>query len=82
MNNNFFNTISQILIPILTVSGQIAISLKYPQYGLIIALSAQPFWFYSSWKSYKEAGQIGILLNTIIFTLVTLAGVINYWFLN
>ncbi|EKE19756.1 MAG: hypothetical protein ACD_8C00113G0004 [uncultured bacterium] len=79
--DNWINKFSQFAIPILTVGAQIITALKYPQYGLIVNLLAQPFWLYSSWKSYKEAGQIGIFVNTVVFSLVTLGGIINYWFL-
>jgi hypothetical protein len=74
-----FDSIAQFAIPILTVGAQITLSFKYPQYALILNLLAQPFWLYSTWKSYKEVGQIGIFINTVIFTLVTIAGIINYW---
>lgn len=74
-----FNAISQFALPGLTIGGQIAIALKFPQFGLILNLMAQPFWFYSSWKAYKQAGQLGILVNTTIFTLVTVVGIVNYW---
>jgi heme/copper-type cytochrome/quinol oxidase subunit 2 len=63
----------------LTISGQLAIGLKYPGWGLIIILASQPFWFYSSWKASKQANQIGLLINTIIFAAVTIFGVLNYW---
>ncbi len=76
-----FNTLTQIALPSLTIGAQIATALKYPQFGLIINLIAQPFWLYSSYKAYRQAGQIGILITSIIFTLVTAGGIINYWFL-
>lgn len=76
-----FNNVAQFALPGLTIGAQIATSLKYPQFGLIINLMAQPFWLYSSWKAYKQAGQIGILITTIIFTIITAMGIINYWFL-
>ncbi|QQS61516.1 MAG: hypothetical protein IPN70_01135 [Candidatus Moraniibacteriota bacterium] len=76
-----FNSVTQFALPGLTIGAQIATSLKYPQFGLIINLLAQPFWLYSSWKSYKQAGQIGILITTIIFTVITAMGIINYWYL-
>lgn len=76
-----FNLATQFALPGLTIGAQVATSLKYPQFGLIIGLIAQPFWFYASLKAFRQAGQAGILINTIIFTLVTLAGIINYWFL-
>ncbi len=71
----------KLIYDVLTIGAQIAIALKYPQWGLIINLASQPFWLYSSWKSYKEAGQIGILITTVIFTVITILGIINYWFL-
>jgi len=76
-----FNNVAQFALPGLTIGAQIATSLKYPRFGLIINLMAQPFWLYSSWKAYKQAGQIGILITTIIFTIITAMGIINYWFL-
>jgi len=76
-----FNKVVQFALPGLTISAQLATSLKFPQYGLIFNLLAQPFWLYSSWKAWKQAGQIGILITAIIFTTITALGIINYWFL-
>lgn len=76
-----FDLVTQFALPILTIAAQIAVALKLPQFGLIIILASQPFWFYASWKAHKEAGQSGILITTLIYTLVTVAGIINYWFL-
>lgn len=76
-----FNTVTQIAMPVLTVVAQIAVSLKYPEYGVLINLIAQPFWLYSGWRSYKQAGQIGFFVNTIILTVVFGVGVVNYWLL-
>lgn len=78
---NLFNMTAQIAIPTLTIFTQIAIALKYPQWGLIINMFAQPFWIYSTWKSYKEAGQIGMFVTTIVITVVLAFGILNYWFL-
>ena len=75
------NIIAQIALPTLTIGAQVATSMKYPEFWLIINLLAQPFWFYSSWKAFKQAWQIGILITTIIFTFITAFGIINYWFL-
>jgi hypothetical protein len=80
-NKKFFNILAQFAIPSLTIGAQIALAFKFPQWALLISLASQPFWLYSSWKSYKQAGQIGILLTTIIFIIVTLAGLANYWLL-
>ena len=76
---NLFNQITQIAIPVLTISVQIAFALKLPQWGLIINMIAQPFWIYSAWKSYKQAGQIGLFITTIIVTIIIGLGIINYW---
>lgn len=80
-NKSLFNATSQFALPLLTIGAQVAIAMKYPQYGLIINLAAQPFWLYSSWKSWKEAGQVGIMITTIIITIVLTFGIINYWVL-
>jgi hypothetical protein len=76
-----FDNTAQFALPTLTIGAQVATSMKFPEYGLIINLMVQPFWFYSSWKAYKQAGQLGILITTIIFTIITLMGIINYWFI-
>jgi len=81
MNNKFLDNFTQLAIPSLTIFAQVAIALKFPQWGLVINLMAQPFWLYSSWRAYKQAGQYGILITTIIFTFVTALGIINYWLL-
>ncbi|OGG26219.1 hypothetical protein A2960_04555 [Candidatus Gottesmanbacteria bacterium RIFCSPLOWO2_01_FULL_39_12b] len=74
-----FNALTQIAIPVLTVATQIAIALKFPQWGLVINMLAQPFWIYSAWKSYKKAGQIGLFITTILVTIIIGLGIINYW---
>lgn len=74
-----FNILSQFLLPTFTLGGQLALALKAPQLSLVLSLLAQPFWIYSAWQAFKQAGQIGILINTIAFTLITAFGIINYW---
>ncbi|HBU07388.1 MAG TPA: hypothetical protein DEB09_04890 [Candidatus Magasanikbacteria bacterium] len=76
-----FNNLTQFALPSLTVGAQIATSLKFPEWGLILNLSVQPFWLYSAWKAYKNAGQIGILITSIIMSIVISLGIINYWLL-
>lgn len=76
-----FDQTCQVAIPALTVGGFALTGLKYPEWGLIVSLIAQPFWLYSSYKAYKEAGQGGILLSSVIMTFVILLGIINYWLL-
>lgn len=78
-NKTLFNQITQIAIPVLTISTQIAIALKFPQWGLIINMLAQPFWIYSAWKAYKKAGQIGLLITAILVTFIIGIGILNYW---
>ena len=80
--DNLLNSFTQFALPGLTIGGQLAIALKFPAFGLILSLSAQPFWLYSGWKSHNKAGQTGILITSVIMTLVTAFGVINYWFLR
>lgn len=75
------NHVTQYAIPLFTLGGQAAIAIKYPQYGLILLLIAQPFWLYSAWRSYKHAGQSGMLITSVAMTLIATFGVINYWFL-
>ncbi len=78
---NILNSATQVLIPSLTIGAQIAIAMKYPQYGLIINLSVQPFWLYSGWRAWHEAEQSGIFVTSIICTIIIIMGVVNYWFL-
>jgi hypothetical protein len=74
-----FNILSQFLLPAFTLGAQLALALKFPQLSLLLNLLAQPFWIYSSWQAFKQAGQIGVFINTIAFTLITAFGIINYW---
>lgn len=69
----------QILLPVLTIGAQVALAFKLPNWSLIINMTAQPFWIYSAWKAYKNANQIGLLINSIFFTLITAWGIVNYW---
>jgi hypothetical protein len=78
-SKKLLNILTQIFLPAFTLGAQLAVALKYPQLGLILNLIAQPFWLYSSWQAFKQAGQIGMLINVIAFTLITLFGIINYW---
>lgn len=65
-------------MPALTISAQVAIAMKYPQWGLVINMISQPFWLYSAWKSYKQAGQIGFLISAVLLTLIMGFGIFNY----
>jgi hypothetical protein len=76
-----FNSIAQVALPVFTLGGQLATASKFPEWGLVLNLMAQPFWLYSTWRAYKEVGQSGMFINTVIFAGITIAGIINYWFL-
>ncbi len=71
----------QICIPVFTILGFLLVSLKMPAYGVIASLAAQPFWLYSSYRSWKDARQIGMFVNSILATMIFIYGVVNYWFL-
>jgi hypothetical protein len=73
-----FNKITQVAMPVLTITAQVAVAMKYPQWSLVINLIAQPFWLYSAWKSYKQAGQIGFLISAILLTFIMIFGIYNY----
>ncbi|MDR0462607.1 MAG: hypothetical protein LBG64_00045 [Pseudomonadales bacterium] len=77
-----FNNFAQFAIPSLTIGAQLLIALRMAEFGLIVNLLAQPFWMYSAWRSYKQAGQIGMLITTVILTIIIIGGVINHWILN
>ncbi|MFA6077097.1 MAG: hypothetical protein WC735_03420 [Candidatus Paceibacterota bacterium] len=76
-----FNGFVQVSIVFFTLLGFLLTALKLPEWGLISNLVSQPFWLYSSYKSWKNADQIGAFISTLILTAVILFGVINYWFL-
>jgi hypothetical protein len=77
-----FNTLVQFCLVFFTCLGFFLTSLKLPEYGLISNLIGQVFWIYSTYRAWKEAEQPGAFVNTIITTVIILAGIINYWFLN
>lgn len=64
-----------------TMLGFLLTALKYPQYGLISNLTSEIFWFYSAYRAWKEANQIGILITTAFVTVILIGGVVNYWLL-
>ncbi|MBP9803251.1 MAG: hypothetical protein KBD14_03010 [Candidatus Pacebacteria bacterium] len=76
-----FNTFVQVCVTFFTLLGFILTAFKLPEYGLISNLISQPFWIYSTYRSWKEANQIGAFITTILLALAILYGVINYWFL-
>lgn len=76
-----FNNLTQVCIVLFTILGFLLTSFKLPQWGLVVSLIAQPFWMYSSYKSWKNANQIGAFITTLIITAVVSWGVINYWVL-
>lgn len=79
-SHSSLDTMSQFAIPTFTLGAQLALSMKYPEWALILNMIAQPFWIYSSWTSYRKAGQVGMFINSVAFALITAAGIVNYWF--
>ena len=77
-----FDKATQIILPTLTVTGFLLTGLKKPEIGLVVSLTSQIFWLYTSWQAWKKAKQIGIFITSIIVTVVLLFGVINYWFIK
>ncbi len=69
----------QIGLVVFTSLGFLLTSLKLPHYGVIANLIGQVFWLYSSYRAWREADQIGILISTICITLILVYGVTNYW---
>lgn len=80
--SSIFDKVTQVLLPFFTILGFALTSLKQPGLGLIFNLIAEIFWLYSAWVSWKKANQIGILITTVILTIIIAYGVINYWFLQ
>ena len=78
--SKLFNLLTQFALPILTIATQVAIATKQPKWGLVINMTAQPFWLYTSWRAYREAGQIGLLITSSIVTVIIGLGIINYFF--
>lgn len=76
-----FNGLVQVCVVSFTLLGFLLTALKLPEWGLISNLISQPFWLYSTYKSWKNADQVGAFISTVILTVVILFGVINYWFL-
>lgn len=72
---------AQVGLVFFTLGGFLLTSLKFPEYGLILALISQVFWLYSSYLAWRSADQIGMFVNTVITSLIITYGVINYWFL-
>ena len=79
---NFFDLLTQLLLPTLTILGFALTSIKKPELGLVASLVSEIFWLYSGWQAWKKAGQIGIFITTIIITIILSFGVINYWFIH
>jgi hypothetical protein len=73
------NTVMQVGLVGFTGLGFLLTSLKLPQYGVIANLFAQIFWLYSSYKAWRQADQVGILIATLFITLILVGGVFNYW---
>jgi hypothetical protein len=55
--------------------------MKLPQWGLASNLFSEIFWFYSSYRAWKDANQIGMFINTFVIAIILTYGLINYWLL-
>lgn len=49
--------------------------IKYRRWSCISGLLSQPFWFMSAW----EAGQVGVLFITAIYTSAWSVGLYSFW---
>lgn len=76
-----FNSLVQICIVAFTLLAFLLTALKLPEWGLVSNFIAQPFWLYSSYKSWKNANQIGSFITTIIALIFITFGILNYWLL-
>ncbi|RJQ34083.1 hypothetical protein C4568_02985 [Candidatus Parcubacteria bacterium] len=76
-----FNFFMQAGLLVFTAGGFLLTGMKMPEYGLISNLVAEVFWLYASYRAWKEADQYGIMINTVIITIVVIYGVLNYWVL-
>lgn len=79
--NWWLNAFMQVGLVGMTAVGFLLTSLKFPEYGLVCNFIAQIFWFYSAYRAWKEANQIGLFINTSFITIILLVGIVNYWFL-
>ncbi len=75
------NTFMQAGLVVFTMGGFLLTALKMPQYGLVSNLISEIFWFYASYKAWKEANQFGVMITTLMITCILVYGVINYWML-
>ncbi len=76
-----WNNIAQVGLVGFTAGGYFLVSIKLPEWGLLAALASQVFWFYASWRAWKEAQQIGVMITTVIICSIVVYGVLNYWIL-
>lgn len=81
VDKNGLNVVMQIGLTTFTIGGFLLTAMKLPEYGLLSMLVSQVFWFYSSYRAWREARQIGIFLTTVAISCIVLWGVINYWVL-
>ncbi len=81
VKQTFFDKVTQILLPVLTLGGYALTSARRPELGVVVTMSAQVFWLYAGWQAYKKAGQIGILITAVLLTFILAYGIVNYWIL-
>lgn len=80
--SSLFDQITQFALPTFTIMGFLLTSLKMPELGLVFNLISQIFWLYASYIAWKKANQIGILITTLIITVILLFGIANYWLIK
>ncbi len=73
------NILIQTCLIVFTVIGFLLTSLKLPEYGVVANLIAQVFWLYSSYRAWRQAGEVGMFVCSILVTFILLYGVENYW---
>ncbi len=81
-NQIWFDKLTQIMLPVLTISGQFMLASKMPREGFIVINMSTFFWMYTAYQSFKKAGQVGILITTIIMAIINLYGFISWWFIK
>jgi hypothetical protein len=66
----------QALLFILSIAGFFLLSGKTGRHwGFVVSLCAQPFWFYSSWKT----GAWGVFALAFFYTGLNIRGIRNHW---
>ena len=76
---NWFDRFVQIFLPIFAVASWLLTSIKYPEYGLLVAFIAQTLWLYVTYYGWKKANQVGGFVTTVFEISIITFGIFNYW---